>query len=204
MESKAVYTVVVNGKPEGPYTLEALKTLHILPGTFIKTPDMDDYKEAHAIQHLRALLGFNHVITAPQYFAGFDLRLLAAVIDYFAVLMVFAFLMLIAFFFVREIPARISLLIIAAPGIPLMKFIYGCYGDASVKQGTIGKTLSNIKVTDLFGQRISIGTSIWRNFAKIFSTLPAFFGFLYSFLNKKQQCWHDIMADTVVVKDRLI
>jgi len=31
-----------------------------------------------------------------------------------------------------------------------------------------------------------------------------FFGYLYSFLNKKQQCWHDIAANTLVVKDRLI
>jgi len=34
--------------------------------------------------------------------------------------------------------------------------------------------------------------------------VPVFFGYLYSFLNKKNQCWHDIAADALVIKDRLI
>lgn len=204
MESDAIYTIVVNGKPEGPYTLETLKTFKILPGTFIKTPDMDDYKEAHAIPHLRALLGIQQMLTAPQYFAGFDLRLLAAIIDYFLVVMVFTFLALLSFIFIDNSASRIVAIGFGAPAIPLFKFLYGCYGDASAHQGTWGKQLVNIKVTDAYGQRIALGTSIWRNFAKIFSTLPVFFGYLYSFLNKKQQCFHDILAETLVVKDRLV
>ncbi|RYE37816.1 MAG: RDD family protein, partial [Sphingobacteriales bacterium] len=34
--------------------------------------------------------------------------------------------------------------------------------------------------------------------------IPVFFGYFYSFLNKKNQCWHDISANTLVIKDRLI
>jgi hypothetical protein len=77
------YTVVINGKPEGPYEFEQLKTLAIKPGTFIRKPGMDDYKEAHEFEELRELFGFRYQQTAPQYFASFDQRLLASIIDYF-------------------------------------------------------------------------------------------------------------------------
>ncbi|MBM3402605.1 MAG: DUF4339 domain-containing protein, partial [Bacteroidetes bacterium] len=40
------YFVVIDGKPTGPYSLEQLQGLKIKPGTFVKTEDMDDYKEA--------------------------------------------------------------------------------------------------------------------------------------------------------------
>ena len=73
------YTVVINGKPQGPYNLSELKDLNITANTFIRKPGMDDYKEAHAIPELRELLGFSYQKTAPQYFAAFDQRLLASV-----------------------------------------------------------------------------------------------------------------------------
>ena len=75
---KDLYTVVINGKPQGPYTLEQLAALKIQPATFIRKPGMDDYKEAHEFPELRALLGFTFQHTAPQYFASFDQRLLAS------------------------------------------------------------------------------------------------------------------------------
>ena len=56
-EGVTEYTVVINGKPEGPYQLEELKELKIRTGTFIRTPGMDDYKEAHEFPELRELLG---------------------------------------------------------------------------------------------------------------------------------------------------
>lgn len=198
------YTVVVNGKPEGPYSLDSLKEMKIVPGTFIRTPGMDDYKEAHEFPELRALFGFNYQQTAPQYFASFDQRLLASVIDYFILTMVYILIMIICFVFMEDKTQRITIGIVGLPLIPLLKFFYGSYAESSVKQGTAGKRLLNIKVTDLQGSRITLTTAFGRNAAKVISTLPLFFGYLYSFLNKKQQCWHDAISDTLVVKDRLI
>ncbi len=90
------------------------------------------------------------------------------------------------------------------PLLPVVKFIYSSVAEASEKQATIGKRLVNIKVSDLEGNRISLGNACGRNAAKVFSTAPFFFGYLYSFLNKKQQCFHDMIANTLVIKDRLI
>ena len=90
------------------------------------------------------------------------------------------------------------------PLIPFAKFIYGSLAEASEKQGTIGKRLLNIKVTDMEGGRISLANSFGRNSAKFFSIITLFIGYLYSFLNRKQQCLHDLIANTLVIKDRLI
>jgi uncharacterized RDD family membrane protein YckC len=198
------YIVVIDGKPSGPYQFSELAGLHIKAGTFVRKPGMDDYKEAHEFEELRELLGFTFQQTAPQYFASFDQRLLASAIDFFFIFLVYIIILLISFIVVSDRSERISLAIMLLLLIPVLKLIYGIAGDCTVAQGTIGKRLLNIKVTDLMGNRISFGRSVIRNVAKILSVIPIFFGYLYSFLNKKQQCWHDIAANTLVIKDRLI
>lgn len=200
----AAYTIVVNGKPEGPYSLAQLKELNIKPDTFVRKPGMDDYKEAHEFAELRELLGFKYQQTAPQYFASFDQRLLASAIDFFVLMIFYVFLMIFLFIFINEKTLRITVALILLACLPIAKLIYGSIAEASAKQATIGKRLLAIKVTDMMGNRITLNVSFGRNFAKIFSVLPFFFGYLYSFLNKKQQCLHDVIIGTLVVKQRLI
>ncbi|MFA6277602.1 MAG: RDD family protein [Pedobacter sp.] len=198
------YTVVINGKPEGPYSLAELKNLNIKPGTFIRTPSMDDYKEAHELPELREWLGFRYQQTAPQYFAAFDQRLLAAVIDYFFLMIAYVIVVLILFIFIDQKALRITTALVFLALIPLAKLVYSSFAEASSKQATIGKRLLDIKVTDMLGNRIPLGVSFGRNLAKTISVLPLFLGYLYSFLNKKQQCLHDVIANTLVIKQRLI
>jgi uncharacterized RDD family membrane protein YckC len=203
-ENDVDYTVVINGKPEGPFKLTALKDLKIRTATFIRKPGMDDYKEAHEFPELRELLGFKYQQTAPQYFASFDQRLLASVIDYFFLTTGYVLLALLAFVFVEEKTQRIALALGGIPLIPIAKFVYSSFAEASSKQATWGKSLMNIKVTDMMGNPIQTDVSFGRNAAKALSVAPVFFGYLYSFLNKKQQCFHDLIANTLVIKDRLI
>ena len=198
------YTVVMNGKPQGPYSLSQLSDLNITPNTFIRKPGMDDYKEAHAIPELRELLGFKYQKTAPQYFAAFDQRLLASVIDHFIIFGIYTVIILTSYIFIEGKDERIQAFLMPFPIIFIVKLIYGIFAEASTTQATIGKRMLNIKVTDMEGTRVSLGRSLGRNFSKILSVVPVFFGYLYSFLNKKNQCWHDITAETLVIKDRLI
>lgn len=198
------YTVVMNGKPQGPYSLSQLSDLNITPNTFIRKPGMDDYKEAHAIPELRELLGFKYQKTAPQYFAAFDQRLLASVIDHFIIFGIYTVIILTSYIFIEGKDQRIQAFLMPFPIIFIVKLIYGIFAEASTTQATIGKRMLNIKVTDMEGTRVSLGRSLGRNFSKILSVVPVFFGYLYSFLNKKNQCWHDITAETLVIKDRLI
>ncbi|RZK20586.1 MAG: RDD family protein [Pedobacter sp.] len=198
------YTVVINGKPQGPYSITELTDLNITPNTFIRKPGMDDYKEAHAIPELRELLGFKYQKTAPQYFAAFDQRLLATVIDHFIIFGIYSIIILISFIFIEGKDQRIMAYLVPFPSIFIFKLIYGSVVESSKAQATIGKKILNIKVTDLEGSQVSFGRSLARNFSKVLSVIPFFFGYLYSFLNKKNQCWHDIAVDSLVIKDRLI
>ena len=198
-----IYTLVIKGKPEGPFSLEELKALDVKPDAFLRKPGMDDYKEAHEFEELRSLLGFQQQFTAPQYFAGFDLRLLATAIDWFLVLFVVA-VAEFTYILIFDKEESVQLILLAnLIVLPSLKFVYQIIAETKT-QFTIGKRLLNIKVTNLDGLKPSFNQILIRNTAKIISTLTLFMGYFYSFLNKKQQCLHDVWAGTLVIKERLI
>ncbi len=197
------YFLVIKGKPEGPFTLEQLKALDIKPGDFLKTREMMDYKEAHEIAELRALFHFKQQSVVPQYFAGFDQRLLASALDWFFVGGIFIVLAFIAAAFVQDSAQRMPLALGILAFAPLAKIIYHIVMECSAKQATYGKQILRIRVCDLEGRRIGPARSVARNLCKIFSLISVV-GYLLSFFNKRQQCLHDMLCDTLVMKDRLI
>ena len=200
---EAVYTLVINGKPAGPFTLTDLKEQKIKPDSFLRKPGMDDYKEAHEFSEIRELFHFNQQFTLPQYFAGFDLRMLADAIDWFIIFGIMAIVELLIVVFLNN---QTKTLITISSGLllmPFFKFFYHIYMEY-YRQATIGKGLMNIKVTNMQGLKPSFQEVFLRNLGKVLSTLTLFFGYFYLFLNKKQQTLHDKIANTLVIKDRLI
>ena len=198
------YLLVINGKPEGPFTIEELKQHKIKPNDFVRSPTMDDYKEAHEVEELRGLLGFSKQHIAPQYFAGFDQRWMASALDWFMVSLFIIFIAVITLLFTADKATQFIIAASVLGIIPIVNFIYHTIMEASLKQGTYGKQILKIKVTDMQGERIDIARSFGRNLAKILSFFTLFIGYLYSFFNSKQQCLHDVVAGTLVIKDRLI
>jgi len=197
------YFLVIKGKPEGPFSMEQLKDMSVKPSDFLKTADMVDYKEAHEIAELRELFHFSERSVIPQYYAGFDQRWMASALDWFFVGGGFIVLAFLAVFIVEDKSARLVIALSILALVPIIKIIYHIVMECSLKQATYGKQILKIRVCDLEGRRISTGRSISRNLFKIFS-LITIIGYLLSFFNKKQKCLHDIMAETLVVKDRLI
>ena len=200
----ADYLIVINGKREGPYPLEQLKELGLHAGSFVRTPQMDDYKEAHELAELRELLGLKKSNALPQYFATLDVRLLAVIIDLFIIFAVFAVIVFVLMFFVATREARIA---VAASGlviIPLAKLIYGAIMEASPRQATWGKLLMGIKVTNEAGEYITSAQAFGRNFSKLICMATLGIGYLIGFFDRRQQCLHDKMAGTLVIKGRLI
>ena len=92
----------------------------------------------------------------------------------------------------------------------LILYLFLCFGSlmlstlyyagmhASKWQGTLGKMIVGIKVTDLKGQRISFGRSLGRFFATILSGI-LYIGYIMAAFTSKKQSLHDIIASTVVV-----
>jgi len=197
------YYLVINGKPEGPFNVEQLKGMSVKPSDFLKTADMVDYKEAHEIIELRQLFHFAERSVVPQYFAGFDQRWMASALDWFFVGGGFIVAAFLAAYIIEDKTARLVIALSILALVPITKIIYHIVMECSPKQATYGKQLLKIKVCDLDGRRITAGRSISRNLFKIFSLITVI-GYLLTFFNKKQQCLHDIMAETLVMKDRLI
>lgn len=196
--------VVESGKPVGPYQYEELNGLGIKPGTFVKTDTMDDYKEAHEIPELRDLFGFKKRITLPQYFASLDIRLLAVVIDYFIITAIYAFLTLIAITAVNTQFLRLAISVSGLVLIPISKLVYSIIMEASVRQATFGKQWLGLQICDEQGMPPGLSKILVRNLAKLLSTAMFGMGYLMGFFSKKQQCLHDTIAGTLVVKGRLM
>ncbi|MES2426221.1 MAG: RDD family protein [Bacteroidota bacterium] len=202
MADSSTYFLVINGKPEGPFSIDGLKERKIKPGDFVKTAAMDDYKEAHEVAELRALFGFQKQVLL-QYYGSFDQRATAAVLD---CLFVSAACIIPAFvitFFITDqmigLGLAASLLVI----IPIVNLIYHIIMESSVRQATHGKRIIKIRVCDMQGNRLTPTHAAGRNLAKVLSVLTLCIGYLYIFFNKQQQALHDKIAETLVVKDRL-
>ncbi|GAA4096215.1 RDD family protein [Mucilaginibacter panaciglaebae] len=198
----STYILVINGKPEGPFTIDELKARNIKPTDFVKTETMDDYKEAHEVAELRELFGFQKQVLL-QYYGSFDQRATAAFVDW---LIVSAMCIIPSFcitFFITDKTIGLGLALSMFALIPLANLIYHIRMESSPKQATYGKQLLKIRVCDMHGKRLTLTHAAKRNLVKVLSVGTLGIGYLFAFFNKQQQCLHDRVAGTLVIKDRL-
>ncbi len=84
----------------------------------------------------------------------------------------------------------------------LIDWLFYSLFESSSWQATPGKKLLQLKVTDLYGNRIGFGKATGRYFAKLLSGLILGIGFIMVAFTEKKQGLHDMMAGTLVVKDQ--
>jgi uncharacterized RDD family membrane protein YckC len=83
----------------------------------------------------------------------------------------------------------------------LGSWLYYAYFESSDWQGTVGKKVINLIVTDLEGNRISFGRASGRYFAKIISGLiPLGIGYILAGVTEKKQALHDMIASCLVLR----
>ncbi len=133
-------------------------------------------------------------------YAGFWRRVAANIIDSSLMYIVVTIIFLVSGIFVSE-PIVGAL---AFPVAMIAVVLYHILSESSVHQATIGKWLVGIKVTDYANGRISIGRSCGRYFSKIISGLTFGIGFLMVAFTEKEQALHDMIASTLVVRDRMV
>ena len=72
-------------------------------------------------------------------------------------------------------------------------------------QATPGKMAANLKLVDAkTGNTLTTGQAIGRYFAQILSLIPFGLGYLWIAFDRRNQSWHDKLADTVVIRNRRI
>jgi uncharacterized RDD family membrane protein YckC len=151
-------------------------------------------------------------------YAGFWLRLVAHLIDALLVGAVGGAILVPIFFLTglggflsalehnREpdpavIASFISSIALLALVSILGSWLYYAYFESSDWQGTVGKKVMNLIVTDLEGNRISFGRACGRYFAKIVSGLiPLGIGYILAGVTEKKQALHDMIASCLVLR----
>jgi uncharacterized RDD family membrane protein YckC len=94
--------------------------------------------------------------------------------------------------------SSIALLVMGSIGAG---WLYHAYFESSDWQGTVGKKVLNLIVTDLQGNRISFARASGRFFAKIISGLIPFgIGYILAGITEKKQALHDMIASCLVLR----
>jgi uncharacterized RDD family membrane protein YckC len=84
-------------------------------------------------------------------------------------------------------------------GSILTGWLYASLLESSSWQGTVGKKLTGLRVTDLNGNRISFAKATGRYFGKILSGMICLVGFFMAAFTEKRQALHDQLAGTLVL-----
>lgn len=79
-------------------------------------------------------------------------------------------------------------------------WLYFALMETSSRQGTYGKMVMGIVVTDADGGRLSFGRATGRYFGKIVSALILMIGFIMIAFTSRKQGLHDIMAGCLVTR----
>jgi len=82
----------------------------------------------------------------------------------------------------------------------ILIWLYFAFFESSKMQGTPGKRIIGIRVTDFEGNRIAFGKATLRHFSKILSTIVFLVGFLMIGFSRKKQGLHDKIAGCLVLK----
>jgi len=77
-------------------------------------------------------------------------------------------------------------------------WLYEAFMLSSPYQATLGKMIFGMKVTDLYGNRISFGRATGRHFAKWLSGMILCIGFIMVGFTERKQGLHDLLAGTLV------
>lgn len=127
-------------------------------------------------------------------YAGFWKRLLAYIVDFFVMLPVFAIFGFIIGALIGPIDDGSSRLLAI-----LMVWPYYAFSESSSWQGTVGKKVLGLKVTDMNGNSITFGKASVRFLSKIISGLILGIGYFMAAFTARKQALHDIIADCLVV-----
>jgi uncharacterized RDD family membrane protein YckC len=76
----------------------------------------------------------------------------------------------------------------------LVNWIY----EAGMESSTLGKMALGLKVTDIWGKRISFARATGRHFAKYLSGAILMIGYIMAGFTARKQALHDILAETLV------
>jgi uncharacterized RDD family membrane protein YckC len=161
----------------------------------------------------------SYVLIPQVAYAGFWLRVLAYFIDtivlgVFAVPILIGGAMLLGIGgmieglphnqdpFSNGMPPAFALFLMLCVGLGLLgTWLYFAILESSEWQGTAGKKVLGLIVTDLAGQRVTFARASGRHFAKIVTSfIPLGIGYAMAGFTQKRQALHDMIASCLVLR----
>ena len=150
-------------------------------------------------------------VLPQEYYGGFWIRVLAHLLDSMILGVVFLPVWLI--FFVPMItriasspnpeelaPEMFSRVFMLLPLAWIAAWLYDALLTSSRWQGTVGKRILRLKVTDDLGNKISFARATGRFFAKILSGMVMYIGFIMVAFTDRKRGLHDIICGTQVLR----
>jgi uncharacterized RDD family membrane protein YckC len=137
--------------------------------------------------------------------AGFWKRLFAFVIDLGVTSLIFFAMAIILPILLGPrlgVPGGSVILASGAVIWLVITWLYWAIMESSSKQGTVGKNMLGIVVTDAEGNRLSFLKATVRHFSKVASALPVLAGFILAGFTAKKQGLHDLITGSLVVMKR--
>jgi uncharacterized RDD family membrane protein YckC len=186
-------------------------------GTPIPRPSLASYPAGN----VSPLAGVGAIAYATNVaYAGFWLRFVAYLVDNLIVGIAVVALFIPLFFLmggvalIESLPrqgggqlgpgqlAGLLTVILAFAGASLIvHWLYFAYLESGEKQGTWGKQLLGLYVTDLSGNRVSFGRASGRFFAKLVTGLiPLGIGYILAGFTERRQALHDMIASCLVLR----
>jgi uncharacterized RDD family membrane protein YckC len=151
-------------------------------------------------------------------YAGFWMRLLAAIIDG-VLLGIVNIIILVPFLGLVGLTAAargsdvdmesdgaglmialLSTYLISMLAVAVAGWLYFALMESSARGATLGKMALGLRVVDLNGNRIGFGRATGRYFGKIISGAILCIGYLMAAFTQQKQALHDIMAGCLVVR----
>jgi uncharacterized RDD family membrane protein YckC len=135
-------------------------------------------------------------------YAGFWLRFFAAIIDWVLIFVIATFIWTLL-----DLPIPVDAkgpylgewYIFQSPMAWIFVWLYHSISECSSWQGSIGKRILKLKVTDKDGRKIGFGRATGRFLGKFFSAFSLFVGFIMIAFTKRKQGLHDKMTDCLVI-----
>lgn len=143
---------------------------------------------------------------ATPVYAGFCYRFLAYLIDTLVSVCVFfplGFILGLGMVATGMDPKSPDVLILrlGTNGVSIIPgWLYFALCESSSWQGTVGKKLLELRLTDMNGQRINFAQATGRHFGKILSALILLIGFFMIAFTEQKQGLRDILAGTLVLR----
>jgi uncharacterized RDD family membrane protein YckC len=152
----------------------------------------------------------HYAVAAPAFvapYAGFWTRLFATLLDviFFAPLFFMFAMLSVVFLPLPDDPSQMFLSrnywIFQGLNVLFFWLLYAGF-ESSAMQGTPGKRVLNVAVTDMDGKRLTFRRASGRFFARYISAMFFLIGYFMVAFTERKQALHDLVAKTLVIRRR--